>query len=561
MDKTNQSPRPGSSIGKESLQENGDSSQSGVLQLWWGVIQDQLGALTKEVESIRIANSESVSHQFDALKLRSRAQDEKMMESMNLIAQISQELKTVRPALQACEEKVSESMNVVSRIGAEVKTFKSVSLAQEEKIMESMRLITQLGQELKSVKLTVQVEKEECLATCSRLSDVLKGEPVKRAEQHEDVQQSIAQMRDHLAEEVRTRQHILDRQGDKLSQILNAFRNDVQMELDESRSAVTEVAQHLATLRESVLKENQELTGQINASRESLGKLAGEIDDWKQHQVANQTSFEAISHDMARMRYCIDEQGKTQQQQHEDLLEKFQNEFTKHAENKKSISSNLDDELYQKLQLQGRVVSRQMFLDETRRIWETINTEPPLKELCSQMKGLLQKDAVIAADFQAETRRLNSLDSSRQRHSRSRDVLKAEPSSSSQQPSLDSNSNSRSSTAEVRTASPSCTSSNFMQPPETAGTSARRVPSSPLRVTPHASSLCSPRRSVSLNEAALPPQAALPPRLSSQPGIGQSGVLTPRAVQSPAAPSHLLHSSTAALSIKTRPASTTRMLN
>lgn len=421
------------------------------------------------------------------------------------------------------------------------------------------------------------------MATCSRLSDVLKSEPVKRVEQHEEMQRIVTQMRENLAEEVRTRQHILDRQGEKLGQILNAFRNDVQVELDQSRAAVTEVAQHVASLREAVQKE-------------SIERLANEIEDLKQEQIADKTTLEGIYNDMTNVRetwaqhqtelqekvlHCLDDQGQllsqehqTRQRQHEELVEKFQSECAKQAklwecqaasteelqqrvrEIQESARfgafSNLEEELDNRLQtlLQSRIVSRQMFVDETRRIWEAVNTEPPLKELSAQVQSLLQqKDAVIKADFAAETHRLRSRDASQQRHCRSRDALSE--TSLKVQASPDKIGNSRSSTADVRTSSPLPTS--FLQPAERSA--ANKAAASPLRaVNPNASSLCSPRRSVAHNEL------GLPPRLSSHPGMGQSMVLTPRSVHPPAAPPHLLHGAATALPLGLQPLSSSRIL-
>merc|ERR1740133_790132 len=57
-----------------------DQTQTGVLNLWWGLIQDQMGTLTREIDALRLANSQIQARQTEALMNRSDPHGERVNE-------------------------------------------------------------------------------------------------------------------------------------------------------------------------------------------------------------------------------------------------------------------------------------------------------------------------------------------------------------------------------------------------------------------------------------------------------------------------------------------------
>lgn len=214
-----------------------------------GPMEDQVGALKREIKSM-------LSCQLDSIKQREDAHDEKMVTlSMNLISQFDHRLKLIHDLV---------------------------------------------GQEIKTIRSDLSIERGELAAAHERLFDIVKAEPVKRAEIHEEYQRSLAQVKERIDDEVRTRQEILEHQGEKLGQILNTFRNEYQVGLDQNITATKEVAHGVATLRSVLEKEIQHCTAKVPDCTESLAKL-DEINTLAQMSSKSDGCFEGLAPDLKQL--------------------------------------------------------------------------------------------------------------------------------------------------------------------------------------------------------------------------------------------------------------------
>lgn len=133
----------------------------GVLNLWWGLVQDQMGTLSLELDSLRLAHTQLQTRQADVL-------------------------------------------------------FQHVEL---EKVNESRVLIDQLADEQALFRAALQAERHERIAACDAWAS-LKEELWTRTASNEEQQQLMSDLRASLAAEVAQRQEAEGRQGEQLSEEL-----------------------------------------------------------------------------------------------------------------------------------------------------------------------------------------------------------------------------------------------------------------------------------------------------------------------------------------------------
>lgn len=277
----------------------------------FGPMQDQVDALKQEIESVKTSSVwQTITCQLEGIKHRADAHDEKMVSSMNLISQLGQEIEAIKTDLKnerevrtAAHGRLSDVVklellkrtemhegdldesrsasdpddfhmgrvqNTSDRSAAKNATQEmesSMNVVRRE-MVSSMNIISQLGQEIEAIKRDLHTDREERVTAHKRLSstlsDIVKAEPMKHAKIHEEYQRSLAQVKERMDEELRAREELRAKsQGEKLGQILNSFRHEYQVELEQYSTAAKEVAHGVATLRSALEKEIQDRTATV----------------------------------------------------------------------------------------------------------------------------------------------------------------------------------------------------------------------------------------------------------------------------------------------------------
>jgi len=93
-------------VSAKCLEENGES-QTSLLKLWWGLIQDQLSTLNREIESLRHANSQMEARQSQFVQFLSEQQNSWMSARQSQEETIREKIATERSSR---EEHVSVSV-------------------------------------------------------------------------------------------------------------------------------------------------------------------------------------------------------------------------------------------------------------------------------------------------------------------------------------------------------------------------------------------------------------------------------------------------------------------
>lgn len=361
-----------------------DHAQSGLLHLWWGVIQDQLGTLTREIDSLRQANSQMQMRQTEALVQRSEAQAEAANESMAAMARLTQEQETLRAALQAEHE---ERTNICAAIWEAVRQEsekQSAAFHEEQKAMAA-----RLEQEERTRVST----EEEFAEVARRLAASIESQADDQSTALQVLQAEVHTLRADVATERETwAQRRADIQG-KIVQYIEEQRGLLMEERTAreaaERQTAEERADRVASLElldqkvqvnhASILAEVANLRQDHDTSRKEHQKSLDNLESLVVEQIAQ------VQLDVAKATGDLQEKLGVLQQSLADpkteLRQVVNDMCAKERDQTKQLLSrakqilDTDEGLRQRLQtlLASQMVSRTDFTSEIDRLWRAVD--------------------------------------------------------------------------------------------------------------------------------------------------------------------------------------------
>jgi hypothetical protein len=151
-------------VSAKCLEENSES-QAGLLKLWWGLIQDQLSTLNREIESLRHANAQMEARQSQFVQFLSEQVAARQSQEEAIVEHIAKER-------ASREEQISVS---ILEVKTELQTW--VRAAFDEEFNQTKTLLARARQILDS---------DETLR--SRLQSLLQTEMVSKSEFRQETQ-------------------------------------------------------------------------------------------------------------------------------------------------------------------------------------------------------------------------------------------------------------------------------------------------------------------------------------------------------------------------------------
>mmetsp|Transcript_160274 Transcript_160274/g.307542 ORF Transcript_160274/g.307542 Transcript_160274/m.307542 type:complete len:648 (-) Transcript_160274:112-2055(-) len=362
------------------VQADQTQSESGLMKVWCALMQDQVGTVIRDMDSLRASNSQ-----------------------------------------------------LLTRLDAQA------NLAND-----NMMSMHRLEQEVKNIKLAEQAEREERSAAFNKAWDAISAETQKRAEIRDEQQRAFLQLRSVLDEEIRTRQDAHERQDEKVHKFLANFRSEFRAELEQQSNLIKQALDLQTALKQvverearerSVLEENvagmttkwtaavekamkscssgqdmlqsqiELITKDISAERRDWGLRRAELQSKILHSLAEQEVMlvqeRQARHEQYEKLSTVERQARAAQ--HESLLEKLSSE---RSANSKLIAENRD-ELQQLLTdtVASHAAEFRQFVSESC-MRERETSKEAYEALRLRLQEVLQETMVSKTEFSGEAQRL-----------------------------------------------------------------------------------------------------------------------------------------------------------
>lgn len=326
-----------------------DQTDMGVMNLWWGLIQDQLGTLSREIDSLRHSQTQLQARQTEALM--QQADYDKVGENVARIAKMLEAEKQDR--IDGCE-----------RIWETVKAEQSSHAVNQKEYQLS----------LSRLQASIHDEVSERQAAQKSLGDQLR--------------QALISMKDDLREE-------LDGQ-------IVGFRHELVREADARANRDEDLAEYLRKLSASVESERESQGSCLAMLQSQLDILSNEFhierEDWSQKRTTLQ---EKIIRSLGEQEELLSKERQARDAQQASLEAQVDVECRKMEADLKHILADTcnrereqtkallgrtrqilesDEALRERLQnlLSSEMVSKADFTSETSRLWQALKTRHPV---------------------------------------------------------------------------------------------------------------------------------------------------------------------------------------
>jgi hypothetical protein len=315
-----------------------EQTQTSILEMWWSLVQDQVGALNREIESLRLANAQ-IQARFAELLTASAASEAN--ENSKTAALLAQELQRFHADLQV--EREERTIEVEStREGMREELKRHADAVAEELRRERVQLQEALGEEVGVLKQELAVEKN---SRC-------------------DAQQALAEQLQRLAGDVQKEHQNHVAEFRVLQNKVEVMGRDIEAEREEwttrRSNLLGKILQHISDQEQSAKQERQLLEKQKESDMEELRQLIADSCAKERQFFERRKESEILELRQLVADICAKEREPTKV-----MLERA-----------RQILEN-DDALRQKLQalLQTEVVSKADFASEAQRLWQAIKLD------------------------------------------------------------------------------------------------------------------------------------------------------------------------------------------
>lgn len=225
-----------------------DQTQTSILEMWWSLVQDQVGAMSREIESLRLANAQIQVRLAEVLTQRTEAN-----ESSKSAALIAQEVQRLHAELHAEKEERSRQLET-TREG-----LKDELRRHEQSIAEQLQRdrvqSSCLSEEVGSLQQALELEKT---SRC-------------------DADQALGEQLQKLVAEVQQEHQHHVAEFNQLQHRVEAVGKDIDAEREEWTSRrsnlLGKILQHISDQDQSAKQERQLLERQKESDKEELQQL------------------------------------------------------------------------------------------------------------------------------------------------------------------------------------------------------------------------------------------------------------------------------------------------
>lgn len=290
-----------------------DQKDAGLLQMWWGLIQDQLGTMTREIDSLRAANSQIQARLTEALMQRSGAQEDldrvrsQLMSSLDEKASSSQhekqgdELRQMIVSLgNELRKEVSQRAAAFDELWQAHKKEATERATRDEELAESgRRHTTALETEAQNFSSCLQMLQSQVTSISKSLSSEREEWAQRRADAQakQDLHQKA--LVEHVAAEKMTREQ-------QIQSMLSQVRSDrdathaefLNRVVEEETTRMTAVAALDGRVREL----QQVFEQSISDCQSNLGELREQSVDDRRFRTA---SFENLNGQVEMVRGAL----------------------------------------------------------------------------------------------------------------------------------------------------------------------------------------------------------------------------------------------------------------
>jgi hypothetical protein len=334
-------PSTTSTDGREGL----DQTEVGVMHLWWGLIQDQLGTLSREIDSLRHSQTQLQARQTEAFM--QQAESERVADTVARLAKLFEVEKQER--IEGCE-KIMEDL---------IAEQSSRTVAQEEYQHSLCRLQAALNDEASERQAA---QRSQCDQVCQALETL-------REEFRQEMDRQTSHLRHDLSREADARLKTNEDFLEHVRKLSASMEND----RDSQGTRVTMLQLQLDSLTNEFQAEREDWSQKRGVLQEKIIQSLGQQEELlskeklarEAHEASLEARIDAESRKLeANLKHLLTDTCNREREQTKTLLGKA----------RQILES--DEALRERLQslLGCEMVTRADFTSETARLWQALKT-------------------------------------------------------------------------------------------------------------------------------------------------------------------------------------------